>query len=158
MAKLNQVFVDQDDRVLAVHDQDQAVPADAYDAPGRTVRVVYLDPEIAPSPTETMRNDLGQVVTVRQCILPPGWEQSYKPPVPDVVTSTQGKLALLAANKLDAVEAAINAISDPMAKRAAQIQYDAANWHRSNKLFTDLADVVGGPAQVDALFRAAVAP
>src|SRR5699024_1523488 len=42
-------------------------------------------------------------------------------PIPAQVTRRQGRLALLEAGKLDAVESAIAAITDPTERRAAEI-------------------------------------
>src|SRR5690625_665490 len=48
--------------------------------------------------------------------------------VPQQVTRRQGRLALLEVGKLDAVEAAVEA-----AGMAAQIEYEADTWERSNE-------------------------
>jgi len=74
--------------------------------------------------------------------------------VPSVVTRRQGRLALLNVGKLDDVEAAIDAIEDPAQKRAAQIEYEADTWERSNPFLQALWSQLGGTEQeLDDLFR-----
>lgn len=98
----------------------------------------------------------------------PGW--SYDPvsgefsppppqpePVPQSCSRRQGRLALLHADKLDAVEAAIDAIADPAQRRAAQIEYEADIWERGNAFLQAMWAQLGGtPEQLDDLFREAV--
>lgn len=75
-------------------------------------------------------------------------------PVPSVVTRRQGRLALLNVGKLDDVEAAIDAIEDPVQQRAAQIEYEADTWERSNPFLQQLWAQLGGTEQeLDDLFR-----
>lgn len=75
------------------------------------------------------------------------------PVVPDAVTRRQGRLALLEFGRLDDVESAIEAIEDPTQRRAAQIEYDADTWERSNQFLQDMWAQLGGtPAQLDDLF------
>jgi len=77
--------------------------------------------------------------------------------VPSSCTRRQGRLALLNAGKLDAVEAAIEAISDPTAKRQAQIEYEADTWERSNPFLQSMWATLGGTSEeLDALFTLAV--
>jgi len=74
-------------------------------------------------------------------------------PVPAQVTRRQGRLALLEAGKLDAVEAAIDAIEDPAQKRAAEIEYEADTWERGNAfLQTMWAQLGGTEEELDNLF------
>ena len=68
-------------------------------------------------------------------------------PVPTQVTRRQGRLALLEAGKLDAVESAIEG------DRAAQIEYEADTWERSNLfLQTMWAQLGGTEEELDELF------
>lgn len=69
------------------------------------------------------------------------------------VTRRQARLALLAAGKLSAVEAAIASIADPIQQMAAQIEYENATWERSNPWVDQLGAAVGlTPADIDQLF------
>lgn len=78
-------------------------------------------------------------------------------PLPASCTRRQGRLALLQAGKISAAEAAIAAITDPLQKQAAQIEYEADTWERANPFLVALWAGMGGtPAQLDALFRLAV--
>ncbi len=77
--------------------------------------------------------------------------------VPSSCTRRQGRLALLNAGKLDAVETAIEAISDPTAKRQARIEYEADTWERSNIFLQGMWATLGGTSEeLDALFTLAV--
>lgn len=79
------------------------------------------------------------------------------PAVPQSCTRRQGRLALLAHGHLDDVEALIAAIADPAERRAAQIEYEADTWERSNPTVQSMWEQLGGtPAQLDDLFRLAV--
>ncbi|MCZ8434534.1 hypothetical protein [Achromobacter ruhlandii] len=76
--------------------------------------------------------------------------------VPAVVSRRQGRLALLEVGRLDAVESAISAIEDPVKRRAAQIEYEADSWERSNQFLVRLwADLGGTSAGLDDLFMIA---
>ncbi|WP_210204568.1 hypothetical protein [Microvirga sp. 17 mud 1-3] len=78
------------------------------------------------------------------------------PSIPKRVTRRQGRLALLDAGLLDAVESAIDAITDPTEKRAAQIEYEAETWERGNAFLMGMWAQIGGTdADLDALFVAA---
>lgn len=69
----------------------------------------------------------------------------------------QGQLALLSYGLLDDAEAAIAAIADPIDRRAAQIEYDADTWERSNPFLLQLWTQIGGtPESLDAAFALAV--
>lgn len=74
------------------------------------------------------------------------------PPVPSVVTRRQAMLALLAAGKLDAVEAVIS-----QAPRAVQITWEAAqDFERTNHLIEALAPQIGlTESDIDSLFSEA---
>lgn len=73
--------------------------------------------------------------------------------VPQSVTRRQGRLALLQAGKLDEVEQAIAAITDPMQKRVAEIEYDTDTWERSNEFLQTMWAQLGGTQQeLDNLF------
>jgi hypothetical protein len=76
------------------------------------------------------------------------------PPVPEVVTIRQAKLALLAGGLLDDADAAVAA-----AGQAAQIEWEyATEVRRDNTLVTGIGAALGlNEAQIDALFIAAAA-
>lgn len=77
--------------------------------------------------------------------------------VPASCTRRQGRLALLQLAHLDAVEQAIAAIADADQRRAAQIEYEADTWERSNAFLQAMwAQLGGAPGDLDALFRLAV--
>lgn len=93
----------------------------------------------------------------------PSPEPEPEPPgPPSQCTRRQGRLALLQtphgeATKLDAVEAALEAIADPMQKRAAMIEYEADTWERSNAFLQAMWAQLGSTEeQLDALFTLAV--
>jgi hypothetical protein len=78
---------------------------------------------------------------------------AHKPIVPNAVTRRQGRLALLDVGKLAAVESAIQSITDPVEQRAAQIEYEADTWERSNVFLGEMWTQLGGnAAELDALF------
>lgn len=80
------------------------------------------------------------------------------PPVPSEVTMRQARLALLAAGKLAAVQAAIDSMPDGAAKTAAQITWDYSSMvERHNGLVSTLAPAIGlnDAAAIDALFISA---
>lgn len=75
------------------------------------------------------------------------------PEVPQQVTRRQGRLALLQIGKLDEVEQAIEAITDPLQKRRAQVEYEADTWERSNEFLQSLWAQLGGTEEeLDELF------
>lgn len=79
--------------------------------------------------------------------------QDPPPYVPQSVTRRQGQRALLDVGMLDDVEAAIEAIEDPIQRRAAQIEYEAATWERGNAFLQALWAQLGGTEQqLDDLF------
>lgn len=74
-------------------------------------------------------------------------------PIPHSVTRRQGRLALLEVGKLDDVEAAIGAIENPVERRAAEIEYEADTWERSNAFLQGMWAQLGGTeTELDALF------
>ena len=75
-------------------------------------------------------------------------------PVPAEITRRQARLALLFAGKLDAVDAAIASIADPMARAVAQIEWnEALTIDRASPLITELAPALGlSEADIDNLF------
>ena len=78
-------------------------------------------------------------------------------PVPVSVSRRQGRLALLSKELLDDVEATIAGIEDPVQHRAAQIEYEADTWDRSNAFLQTMWTNLGGDAAgLDDLFRLAV--
>ena len=78
-------------------------------------------------------------------------------PVPATCTRRQGRLALLQAGYLTAVEQSIAAIADPAQRMAAQIEYEADTWERDNAFLQGMWAQLGGtPEQLDDLFALAV--
>ena len=77
--------------------------------------------------------------------------------IPKSCTRRQGQLALLTHGVLDDAEAAIAAITDPVQKRAAQIEYEADTWERANPFLQQLWVQLGGtPQSLDEAFALAV--
>jgi hypothetical protein len=81
------------------------------------------------------------------------------PVVPQSVTMRQARLALLGADLLDNIDAAIAAIPDEAQRRAAQIEWEYANTVERNSTFVQqMAAGLGmTPEQMDQLFIAAAA-
>lgn len=78
-------------------------------------------------------------------------------PIPATCTRRQGRLALLQAGYLTAVEQAIVSIADPAQRVAAQIEYEADTWERDNAFLQGMWAQLGGtPEQLDDLFALAV--
>jgi len=92
--------------------------------------------------------DAGQPVPTG-AMVPPPTDPNI---VPQVVTRRQALLALLAADKLDAVEQQMSAVP-----RAVQIAWEAAGtFERASPLIEAMGPAVGlSPADIDALFIAA---
>jgi hypothetical protein len=84
-------------------------------------------------------------------------QEDRPPPPPEAVTARQARLALLGAGLLDNVDAALATISDPQARRAAEIEWEyALEIRRDSPLVAELAPLLGlTDEQVDDLFRAA---
>lgn len=90
-----------------------------------------------PEQIAQLRADLGAdaaehealIADVAATYVPPEPEPA---PVPASCTRRLGRLALLQAGKLGDVEAAIAAITDPVQRMAAQIEYEADTWERNN--------------------------
>lgn len=79
--------------------------------------------------------------------------ETVQPPAPMHCSRRQGRLALLANGLLDDVEALIAAIPDDTQRRAAQIEYEADTWERSNPTLRAMWAQLGGTeAGLDALF------
>lgn len=79
--------------------------------------------------------------------------EDITPSVPQSITRRQGRLMLLEIGKLDKVEAAINSIEDPVQRRAAQIEYEAETWERSNEFLKTMWQSLGGTEEeLDNLF------
>lgn len=77
--------------------------------------------------------------------------------IPKSCTRRQGQLALLTHGVLDDAEAAIAAITDPVQKREAQIEYEADTWERANPFLQQLWAQLGGtPQSLDEAFVLAV--
>lgn len=79
--------------------------------------------------------------------------------VPQFVTMRQARLALLGAGLLDDVDAAITAITDPVQRRAAQIEWEYAQTvDRASAFMQQLAAGLGlTDTQLDDLFTQAAA-
>lgn len=74
-------------------------------------------------------------------------------PIPQKVTRRQGRLALLETGYLDQVETMISAIADPVERRAAEIEYEADTWERSNAFLQQMWSDLGGTSEaLDDLF------
>lgn len=84
-------------------------------------------------------------------------EPPAQPVVPFAVSMRQGRLALLAAGLLDAVDAGIAGIVNPVERRAAQIDWEyATEIRRDSPLIASLGPALGlSEAQIDELFIAA---
>ena len=77
--------------------------------------------------------------------------------IPKSCTRRQGQLALLTHGVLDDAEAAIAAITDPVQRREAQIEYEADTWERANPFLRQLWAQLGGtPQSLDEAFVLAV--
>ena len=89
--------------------------------------------------------------------LPPPPEPPPEP-VPEFCTRRQGLLALLMYGHRRAdIEAMISAIPEDMDREAAEIEYEAATWERSNTVLQQMWSQMGGtPEQLDEVFRVAV--
>ncbi|SEQ48014.1 hypothetical protein SAMN05216548_1053 [Faunimonas pinastri] len=149
---MKEVFTTEDGTLISVHDVDQAVSSDAYAFNGQTVRSFIMEDSAIP-PITTIDRATG---VQTQGKLSAAFMAGYVMPVPESVTSTQGKRTLLYAGIKSAVEAALAAISDDIAREDSQLQYDAGTWERSNSLFTTLGTALGlTSVQIDDLFRAA---
>lgn len=73
--------------------------------------------------------------------------------VPETITRRQALLALLDAGRLDALEAQMASIADPVAKRKAQIEFDSPDWGRHNVWLIATCEQVGMSADdLDNLF------
>lgn len=78
-------------------------------------------------------------------------------PVPTSCQRRQGRLVLLSMGLLDDAETTIAAIADDMARREAQIEYEADTWERANPFLAQLWGQLGGtPESLDDAFRLAV--
>lgn len=76
---------------------------------------------------------------------------------PQRCTRRQGRLALLQAGHLIAIEQTIASIADPAQRMAAQIEYEADTWERGNAFLQQMWAQLGGtPEQLDDLFALAV--
>ena len=68
--------------------------------------------------------------------------------VPQTITRRQGRFALMQAGKLDAAEAIVKA-----GGLAAQIEYEASTWERTNEYLQQIWALLGGSdKELDALF------
>lgn len=73
--------------------------------------------------------------------------------IPVSITRRQALRALLEDNLLDTVEAYIEGIEEPKERRAAQIEFEAATWERSNPYIEAIGLAIGlSPEQIDGLF------
>ena len=115
-----------------------------------------------PEQMAALRADLGADVAQYESMIAEV-EATYVPPppapapIPATCTRRQGRLALLQAGHLAAVEQSLAAIEDPTERMAAQIEYEADTWERGNAFLQGMWAQLGGtPAQLDDLFRLAV--
>lgn len=77
-------------------------------------------------------------------------------PVPGFVTMVRARLALLAANKLSAVQPAIDALSEPQRSQAQVYWNHSPSVERANPFCLLLGAAIGlSDAEIDALFIAA---
>ena len=73
-------------------------------------------------------------------------------------TRRQGRLALLQAGLLDQVEGILAAIPDHMARRAAQIEYEADTWELTNDMLQAMWGTLGKtPDELATFFNQAAA-
>lgn len=133
-----------------------------YNAVG-TIDLEYEHPDFGWIPFTASPDDieeLGRTLYAQALAGDFGQPTAYTPPpapVPASCSRRQGRLALLAAGYLENVESAINAITDPTAKRQAQIEYEADTWERSNPFLQSMwANLGGTAAELDGLFQLAV--
>lgn len=124
------------------------------DAQNVVINIVVLESDSGWTPPEGMRAlesseaGIGWTVSGDQFSPPIVEEPPTEALVPDLVTRRQGRLALLAAGKLEAVEGIVSA-----AGRQAQIEYEADTWERSNQFLQAVWAQLGGTeAGLDALF------
>lgn len=155
MPQINKVFVAPDDTVIAIHPYDQAVDPLAY---GEDARIGFFDAVEMASPVVEIRDEENQLIGAHPRKLPSGWQDDHTPPLPDSVTSTQGQLALVDSDKLVAVMAAIEALTDAKQKATARIKFNAATWLRSDPIWETLFKAAKITAsKQDALWRDAMA-
>ena len=64
--------------------------------------------------------------------------------IPESVSRRQGRLALLQAGYLTQVEDTIDAITDSVQKKAAQIEYEADTWLADSQFLKDMWAQLGG--------------
>lgn len=81
-------------------------------------------------------------------------DRENKAKIPSVVTMRQGRLALLQFNLLDTVDTALANITDPMTRKASQIEWEyATEIRRDSPLVTQLSSSLGlTEEQMDQLF------
>ena len=78
-------------------------------------------------------------------------------PVPAVITSAQGKLALIELGLFDAARAYLDSIADPVEKLKAQIEWDRPTWERPSPFLNATWAALGGTSEgLDDAFRLAV--
>jgi hypothetical protein len=99
--------------------------------------------------------DRGEAIAAMQAQYPDYEPTEWEPAlVPEVVTMRQGRLALLGAGYLDAVDSVIAQIPDEMQRKAAQIEWEyAITIDRNSQLVKALQQALGiTDAMADALF------
>lgn len=157
-------------RLYGSHDQLLAAYPDAGpldNEPDRNALGLYLVREAPPAydpRTHTLALDGVELVEgdyrARYQLVPLTPEEieaARKARVPRSCQRRQGRLVLLQAGYLGAVESAIAAIEDPVQKMAAQIEYEADTWERDNAFVQSMWAQLGGtPDQLDDLFTLAV--
>ena len=165
------MFYDQNQsRIIMSYPALLAAYQDAGDLntePARNALGLYLVHEDQPAydqRTHTLALDgvelVGGVYHARYQLVPLTPEEieaARKARVPRSCQRRQGRLVLLQAGYLGAVESAIAAIEDPVQKMAAQIEYEADTWERDNAFVQSMWAQLGGtPDQLDDLFTLAV--
>lgn len=131
-----------------------------------TGRVADVSPGVATTAalpvfdTETHRARWQGGAWAVEAIPEPEFEPTPEPEVehvPHSCTRRQGRLALLSLGMLDDAEVGISAIEDATKRRAAQIEYEADTWERSNPFMQQMWTSLGGtPETLDDAFRLAV--
>lgn len=110
---------------------------------------VVAERDAALEALEAQRIDMQAEINRLTALVPPEEDPNG---IPSVITCVQGRLALLQAGLLDAVESSIKS-----ATREVQIFWEfATEWHRSNAVLISLGTTLGlSEPQVDDLFRIA---
>lgn len=111
-------------------------------------RMIVIDEALAPEWVNYRANEARDGLE----LLPPA--EPAPTPVPQTVTRRQARQALLMAELLDDVQPAIDAISDPVQRRMAQIEWeDSLEFVRTRPLVIQIGEAIGlDAAKLDELF------